>query len=77
LHAAVVAQLVERVGPERVCDIGLVNPLVWAAADPGIDGVALAALLQLLEQIVEPPIEDRTRGCAAKNASQRSLEQIA
>jgi hypothetical protein len=77
LHTGVARQLIERVGPERVCDIGLVNPPVWATADPGIDGVALAALLQLLQQIVESPIEDRTRGCAAENASQRSLEQIA
>ena len=76
LHAAVPGQLVQRIGPERARDIGLRDRLVRAASDPGIDDVALAALLQLLEQIAEPAIEDGAGSSAAENASQRAFEQI-
>ncbi len=59
------------VGAERAGEIARRNRLVRALADPGIGGVAMAALLQLLEQVAEPARDHAAGRGAAEQAAQR------
>src|SRR3974390_2442668 len=51
--------------------------LVGAGPDPRICSVALAALLQLLDQIVEAAAQDVSSRAAAKQCAEAAAEQIA
>src|SRR2546421_277618 len=64
------------VRPERGTEILRRDRAVRSGADPGIGGLAMAALLQLLEQVIEAAAEHGA-GCAAgKQAAQSALEQV-
>ena len=77
LHAGLAGDRSERVGAERTLEIASLDRLVRSGAYPGVDGIALTALLHLLEQIAEPAVDCRTGSCAREEASKRAFEQIA
>src|SRR5262245_27541995 len=77
IHPGLLRQLVERVGSERAREIALRDRLVRAGADPCTRDVALATLLELLEQTVESAVEHRSGGGTAENSAQCATEQVA
>src|ERR1700730_4064283 len=74
LHAGLAGQRSECVGPARALAGATLDRLVWSAADPGVDGIALTALLQLLEQIAEAPVQSGTGRGACEDASEGASE---
>ena len=53
------------------------NRFVRTRADPGLNDVALAALLKLLEQVVKTTTQHAAGGAAGKEAAQWTLKQSA
>src|SRR5581483_247411 len=76
-QAALRGDRIDLVGAERTCQIARRDRLVRALADPGIGGVALAALLQLLHEVAEPAGDHAARGSAAEQSAERTLEDVA
>src|SRR6202041_2975969 len=75
-HAALRHQAVDLIGAERIGEIAGRDLLVRPGADPGIDGVAMAALLELLEQVAKTATDDAAGSAARKQATQPALENI-
>src|SRR3954468_11449103 len=75
-QAALGGQALDLVGAERVGEIAGRDRLVLALADPGIGGLAVAALLKLVEEIAETAAE-HAAGCATREqAAKAALEQV-
>src|SRR5262249_40830905 len=70
-------QRVDLVRAERVPEIVRVDVLVLAGTDPGLGDVAVAGVLQLLEDIVEATGEHAAGGRATENAAKPALEDVA
>src|ERR1700722_6711185 len=76
-QAALRHQTVDLIAAERTGEIARRDLLVGAGAPPGIGGVAMAALLELLEQVAEPAADHAAGGAAREQAAQPALENIA
>src|ERR1700729_492673 len=76
-QAALRHQTVDLIGAERTGEIAGRDLLVGAGAHPGIGGVAMAALLELLEQVAEPAADHAAGSAAREQAAQPTLEEIA
>src|SRR6476619_8251041 len=76
-HPGLLRQRVERVASERAREVTLGDRLVRPGADPGMRHVALAVLLELLEQPAEAAIKHRAGRRAAEHAAERAAQQIA
>src|SRR5258707_14360974 len=76
-HAALRYQMTDLIGAQRAGEIARRDLLVRAGAHPGIGGIALAALLELLEQVTEPATDHASRGTAGQQAAQSALENVA
>src|ERR1700722_20246512 len=76
-QAALRHQTVGLIAAERTGEIARRDMLVGAGAHPGIGGVAMAALLELLEQVAEPAADHAAGGTAREQAAQPTLEEIA
>src|SRR4029078_13338628 len=73
-HPGLLRERVERVASERARKGALRDGLVGSGTDPGICNVALAALLELLEQSAETAVEHRAGGGGAENATHGPAE---
>src|SRR3954470_23981300 len=69
-------QRVYLIGAERAPEIVRGNLLVRPRAHPGIGGVAVAAVLKLLEQVAKPAADHAARGTACEQAAKPALEQV-
>src|ERR1700722_4527696 len=76
-QAALRHQTVGLIAAERTGEIARRDLLVGAGAHPGIGGVAMAALLELLEQVAEPAADHAAGSAAREQAAQPTLEEIA
>src|ERR1700729_3235704 len=76
-QAALRHQTVDLIAAERTGEIARRDLLVGAGAHPGIGGVAMAALLELLEQVAEPAADHAAGSAAREQAAQPTLEEIA
>jgi hypothetical protein len=74
-RAAMRRERFDLVFAERFRQIAGGNFLVRAVINPGLNRSALAALLKLLEQIVEPAAQQAVRRAAGKQAAQGALQQ--
>src|SRR4051794_35155447 len=70
-------QRVDLVGAERAPEIVRGNLLVRPRAHPGIGGIAVAAVLKLLEQVAKAAADHAARGAACEQAAEPALEQVA
>src|SRR5450631_27428 len=70
-------QIVDLIGAERLGEIAGRNRFVRARAHPCIGGLALAVLLELLEQIAEPAADHASGRAAREQTAQSALQQIA
>src|SRR4051794_20621379 len=76
-QAALGGQALDLVGTECAGEIAGGDRLVLALADPGIRGVAMPALLKLVEETAEPAAEHSAGRAAREQAAKAALEQIA
>ena len=76
-QSALRRQMLDLVGAERVGEVARRDLLVGAVADPGIGRVALALLLELVEQVAEAAAEDAAGGAAREQSAEPALEQVA
>src|ERR1700733_10797738 len=76
-HAALRHQAVDLIGAERVGEIAGCDLLVRTRAHPGIGGVAMAAVLELLEQVAEAAADHAASRTARKQAAEAALEHVA
>src|SRR5580704_15935259 len=76
-QAALRHQTADLVGAERTGEIAGCDLLVGAGAHPRIGGVAMAALLELLEQVAEPAADHAAGSAAREQAAQPTLEEVA
>src|SRR5882757_10949466 len=70
-------QRVDLVGAERAPEIVRRNFLVRPGAHPGIGGIAVAAVLKLLEQVAKAAADHAARGTAREQAAKPALQKIA
>src|SRR6266436_4591521 len=68
---------IDLVGAERVGEIAGRNRLVLALADPRIGHLALAALLQLVEEVAEPAGKNAAGRAARQQAAEPALQHVA
>jgi len=76
-HPGLLRKRIERVASERAREVAIGDCLVRPGADPRMRHVALAVLLELLEQPAEPAIEHRAGRRAAEHAAEGAAQQIA
>src|SRR5262245_10615568 len=76
-QTALGGQALDLIGAERVGEIAGRDRLVLALADPGIRGLAVAPLLELVEEIAEPAAEHGAGRAAREQAAEAALQQIA
>src|ERR1700722_5102572 len=62
-------QRADLVGTERRAEILRGDGVVLAGADPGFGNLAVTAVLELLEQVVEPAAQDRSGSAAGEQAT--------
>ena len=70
-------QAIDLIGAERAGEIARCDLLVRARTDPGVGGVAMAALLKLVEQVAQSAAEDAAGSAAGEQAAQSALQKIA
>src|SRR3954453_19586689 len=68
-------QAFDLVGAERIGEIAGRDRLVLALADPGIRGLAVAALLELVQEIATPAAQHAPGRPAREQAAEAALEQ--
>src|SRR5947209_12583866 len=68
---------VDLIGAQRLGEIIGCNLLVRAGTDPGIGDLAMAVLLELLDQVTEAAAQDASGRAAGEQAPQSALEEIA
>src|SRR4051794_22859112 len=76
-HAALRRQRVDLIGAERAGEIAGGDLLVRTIADPGTRGVAVALLLELVQEVAEAAAEHAARRATCEQAAQSALENIA
>src|SRR3954468_3890977 len=70
-------QRVDLIDAERAAEIARRNLLVRSRAHPGIGGIAVAAVLKLLEQVAKAPADHAAGGAACEQAAEPALEKAA
>src|SRR5690348_7883569 len=76
-QAALGGQTLDLVGAEGARKVAGRDRLVLALADPGICSVAVAALLELVEEVAEAAAQHGSGRAAREQATEPALEQIA
>ena len=76
-HAGLLAQRIERIAAERICQVVRGDRLVRAGADPGVRRMAVAALLESPEQVAEAAAQHAAGRGAAEQSAQSALEEVA
>src|SRR5579864_5301519 len=67
-------QAVDLVGAKCVGQIARRDLLVWSRAHPGIGGIAVTILLELLEQVAQSAAEDAACCTSGKDATEKATE---
>src|SRR4051812_4950932 len=75
-HPGLRCQRIDLIGAERAPEIARGNLLVRPRAHPGIGGIAVTAVLKLLEQAPKPAADHATRGAACEQSAEAALEQV-
>src|SRR3954470_3573098 len=75
-QAALGGQAFDLVGAERIGEIAGRDRLVFALADPGIRGLAVTALLKLVEEIAEPAAQHAAGRATREQAAEAALEEV-
>ena len=65
-HTGLLGKRIDPVGSERAGQIVRRYSFVGSGANPGIDGVTVAALLKLLEHVVQAATDNAPGGTAGK-----------
>src|SRR5262249_21206365 len=76
VHAGLLTQGVQRLAPERFLQIVRRNLLVRAIADPGLRDMAVSALLESFDQVVEAAAQHGSGRGAAEQAAQSATELV-
>src|SRR6478609_7002418 len=76
-QAALGGERLDLVGTEGAAEIAGRDLLVGTVADPGIRGVAVTFLLELVEQVAEPAAQNAASRAACQKSAQSALEHVA
>src|SRR5262245_1637324 len=75
-QAGLLAQRVERVGPERIRQILGRDLLIRSGPDPGLRDAPMSAVLQFLYDVPEAAAQHAARCGAAEHTAQSALEEV-
>src|SRR5271165_3361937 len=67
---------VDLVGAQRRAEVLWGDRVVLAGTDPGFRDLAMAAVLELLEEVVEAAAQDRPGGPTGEQSAEPALEQV-
>src|SRR6478609_1630748 len=76
-QSALRRQMLDLVDAERAGEVTRSDLLVGTVADPRVGCVALALLLELVEQVAEAAAEDAAGGAARQKPTEAALEHVA